>query len=134
MIRWMALAAVGLGVAAIGSVPLFEASKSVFGETDGPKVSASSPVVSGAAEPAAPVTVKVVYFQMPQIVENRQEYFVLRSPADFGELMQVVTSKHPALAEMRPNMMILIDGNVAKAGSPLNDGDEVDFIPAYAGG
>jgi molybdopterin converting factor small subunit len=130
----MVFAAIGVGIAALGSTSLFEV-KSAFGGAEGSEGSASR--VSSASEAAgsgAPVTVKVVYFQMSQLVENHQEYFVLRSPANFGELLKEVTDKHPALASMTPSMMVLIDGTVAKAGTPLSDGDEVDFIPAFAGG
>jgi len=35
---------------------------------------------------------------------------------------------------MLPTMMVMIDGVLAQPGSPLSDGDEVDFIPAMAGG
>jgi len=119
LIRMMVLSAVGIGMAAATSIPLFEI-KPVSG-----KATASQSV---------PITVKVVYFQMPQLVENHQEYFVLQSPAIFGELLEQVTRAHPVLASMTQSMMILVNGSVAKSNTPLNGGDEVDFIPAFAGG
>ena len=80
------------------------------------------------------VRVKASYFQMPQIVEVKEEYFVLQSPAYFSDLLAQVTEKHPSMSQMIPTMMILIDGVPASKGSPVRDGDEVDFIPAIAGG
>lgn len=131
----MVFAAIGGGIAALGSIPLFEVSKPAFGGPNNSNVSASPVSPEGeVADTSAPIRVKVVYFQMPRLVENHQEYFVLQSPAYFAELLQDVTNKHPALAGMTPSMMILIDGSVAKASTPLSDGDEIDFIPAFAGG
>lgn len=126
----MVLAAIGVGIAALGSTPLIEASESA---SDGADRSRDSEAPASLAV-GPPTTVKVLYFQMPQLVADHQEHIVLQSPADFSELLRVVTSRHPALAGMIPSMMVLIDGDVARASTQLKDGDEVDFIPAYAGG
>jgi molybdopterin converting factor small subunit len=63
-----------------------------------------------------------------------QEYFVLPTPATYGGLLNAVVAAHPALASMMSSMMVLVDGLVAKSDTPLQNGDEVDFIPAMAGG
>jgi molybdopterin converting factor small subunit len=63
-----------------------------------------------------------------------EEYFVLQSPAYFSQLRDAVVVAHPNLYSMMPSMMVLIDGVVAKGGSALKDGDEVDFVPMMAGG
>jgi len=79
--------------------------------------------------------VKVKYFQMSAALpEVTQEYFVLPSPATYSALCNAVTAAHPALASMMSSMLVLVDGVVAKTNTPLQDGDEVDFIPTMAGG
>ncbi len=80
------------------------------------------------------IKVKVMYFQMPLIVSSGEEYFVVQTPAYFRDLMTQILEKHPALSPMIPTMMIMIDGMPAKGEMTLMDGDEVDFIPAIAGG
>ncbi|MGH9919873.1 MAG: MoaD/ThiS family protein [Nitrososphaerales archaeon] len=75
-----------------------------------------------------------MYFQMPLVVGVSEEYFVLTSPAYFRDLQTSVLEEHPALSRMMPTMMILIDGVPAQPSTQLRNGDEVDFIPAIAGG
>jgi molybdopterin converting factor small subunit len=62
------------------------------------------------------------------------EYFTLPAQARYSDLLVGVVEEHPAISAMIPSMMVLIDGVPAKATSSLSDGDEVDFIPAVAGG
>jgi molybdopterin converting factor small subunit len=79
--------------------------------------------------------IKVKYFQMSSTLPGvSQEYYVLQNPATFGELLDAVIESHPILSGMRPNMLILLDGEVAENDTVLRDGDEIDFIPAIAGG
>lgn len=94
-----------------------------------PSVSAPT-TISGSS-----VKVKVVYFQMPQtVIDVEDEYFVLQSPAHFSNLQSSIVQEHPLLSTMWPTMMKLVDGVLAQPGTRLNDGDEVDLIPAFAGG
>ena len=79
--------------------------------------------------------VKVRYFQMSATLPGvTQEYFVLPSPATYSRLLNVVVVAHPVLSSMMSSMLVLVDGVVAKSDTSLQDGDEVDFIPAMAGG
>jgi molybdopterin converting factor small subunit len=79
--------------------------------------------------------VKVRYFQMSAALPGvTQEYFVLPSPATYSGLRNAVIAAHPALASMMSSMLVLVDGVVAKSDTPLQDGDEVDFVPTMAGG
>lgn len=71
---------------------------------------------------------------MPLAVGVKEEYFVLQTPAYFSDLLAQVTQKHPTMSPMIPTMMILIDGVPASKSASLRNGDEVDFIPAVAGG
>jgi len=79
--------------------------------------------------------VKVRYFQMSSNLPGlTEEYFVLPDPATYGELRSAVISAHPAISSMMSNMLVLADGIVAESDTQLQNGDEVDFIPAMAGG
>jgi len=79
--------------------------------------------------------IKVRYFQMSAALPGvSEEYFTLPSPADYRELSDAVLVAHPTLSSMMSNMLVLVDGVVARDTTPLKDGDEVDFIPATAGG
>ena len=81
------------------------------------------------------VRVKVCYFQMSAALPGlTQEYFVLPSPATYGELHNALIAAHPALASMVSSMVVLVNGLVAGNDTPLQDGEEVDCIPVMAGG
>jgi molybdopterin converting factor small subunit len=102
-----------------------------------PASPSSPPLVSssgGSSASGASVRIKAMYFQMPLAVDTKEEYFVLHGPAYFRDLLTNVVGEHPLLSSMIPTMMILIDGILAQPGTQLKDGDEVDFIPAVAGG
>ena len=94
----------------------------------------ASPAAPAATASGSSVRVKASYFQMPLAVGVKEEYFVLQTPAYFSDLLAQVTEKHPIMSPMIPTMMILIDGVPASKSSLLRSGDEVDFIPAVAGG
>jgi molybdopterin converting factor small subunit len=135
MLRLVAFAAVGGGIALLGSGFLFNASKPASGQASQAMDSTSStPVVTAAGGSAASLTVKVMYFQMANYVNIKEEYFVLPSPARFSQLLSSVTGKHPVLTGMMPSMMVLVDGVSARPDTLLNEGDEIDFIPAASGG
>ena len=135
MLRLMAFAAVGGGIALLGSGFLFNASKSASGQASQAMVSTpSAPLVTAAGGSAASLRVKVMYFQMSNYVNTKEEYFVLPSPARFSQLLSSVTEKHPVLTRMIPAMMILVDGVSARPDTLLKEGDEIDFIPAASGG
>ena len=80
------------------------------------------------------IKVKVRFFQMSQIIPASEEYFAVPSPAQYSDLLGAVLSRYPKIGAMIPTMVALVDGFPAKAATPLNDGDEVDFIPSLAGG
>jgi len=123
----MLFGAVGAGIA-LGLGRLVPSS--TFG---GGSRSEASPPVSGSAS----LKVKVTYFQMPLLVGGTslaEEYFTLPSPAYLRDLLSSVQEAHPPFGAMLPTMTILVDGTASPPSTPLKDGDEVDFIPAYAGG
>jgi len=145
LLRLLVLSAVGCGIVPSAS-SLVGATLAVRGEQDSGKTSDSSSGDKSRTAPAAndtggpsssssqETTVKVMYFQMPLVVSAKEEYFVLQNPAYFRDLRTDILEKHPALSRMMPSMMVLIDGLPAQAGTALKDGDEVDIIPAFAGG
>ena len=146
----LAFAAVGAGLVIFGGADKFAHGKEPSpvanlqappqGGSGAATVQSSTPVLqadsatSTSVISSGSVKVKVMYFQMPLVVGTTEEYLSLPSPAVFRDLLASVLEKHPALSPMVPAMMILIDGVPAKPGAPLIDGDEVDFIPATAGG
>jgi molybdopterin converting factor small subunit len=99
-----------------------------------PAAEVASPASSAPQPSSGTAKVKVMYFQMPLAVDTTEEYFTLPSPATYADLLPLVVGAHPAISPMIPTMMVLVDGLVAQPSTPLRDGDEVDFIPAVAGG
>jgi len=133
--RRKALKALAL-VAAGGCVAIFGSGflTSVLGYQGEASTSGSPTIVQGQSANSYS-RIKVRYFQMSSTLPGvSEEYFVLSNPANYGELLHAVVAAHPVLATMVPSMLVLVDGAIAKAGSALKEGDEVDFIPAISGG
>jgi len=132
-LKAMAVLTVG-GCAAIfgsGLLSLPRIGSGVQSQASGPK---SSMQGTGGVHPAY-TKIKVRYFQMSSTLPGvSEEYFEIPSPAAYTDLRATVIASHPVLASMMPNMLVLVDGVVAKSGTLLQSGDEVDFVPAMAGG
>jgi molybdopterin converting factor small subunit len=128
------LSAVGAGIV-LGLDAVVSGARSKSG---GGSTSETSSPASSSGTPSAPgdsLTVKAVYFGMPQsIISAKEEYFVLRSPAYFRDLLGEVAEKHPQISIMIPTMIISVNGNPGQPGTLLSNGDEVDLVPATAGG
>jgi molybdopterin converting factor small subunit len=120
-------AAVGAGVI-IGVEGLADGSPS--GQAAGRSTDPSSQTSSQ----GAPLTVKVLYLQMAQTIPVTQESYVLKSPARYSDLLAKVEEEYPIISTMIPTMMVFVNGYPAQPSTALNDGDEVDFVPAFAGG
>jgi len=143
LLRLFAYSALGAGLV-LGARSLAGSAFSATASTQSTSTTSSSSATTtlavsraGSVQPSsssADVRVKVMYFQMPLVVEAEKEYFVLPNPAHYSDLLEKVLQEHQALSPMMPGMMVLIDGVLAKPGTTLSDGDEVDFIPAVAGG
>jgi len=135
LLRLAAVSAVGLG-AVLGARGLvgaaFPAPASTA--TASSLTSTSTTSTAPSSQSQKQIKVKVAYFQMPLVVNTSEEYFYLQSPAQYSDLLPRVLQAHPNLSPMLPTMMVMIDGMLAQPDSPLSDGDEVDFIPAMAGG
>lgn len=128
-----------IGFAAIGAAAVFAAgsvlgkASSAPGGGDPASSNQTSPVAHGADPTRSTITVQVEYFQMSTI-DATGESFVLQSPANYNDLLSQVMARHPLLTAMMPSMVVFIDGNPAQSGTALKDGDEIDFIPIFAGG
>lgn len=108
--------------------------------TPGPNIAGASATSSlespdgGQATPDGSLKVKVLYLQMSRSINTNEEYFVLKSPARLRDLLTTVEAEHPVIATMLPTMTIFVQGYGAQPTTPLNDGDEIDIVPALAGG
>jgi len=82
------------------------------------------------------VSVKVVYFQMQQLVDVTDEYFDLPNPASIRTLLGIIAQRHSSLSpQMMAAMLILVNETpVNTLDATLNGGDVIDFIPLVAGG
>jgi molybdopterin converting factor small subunit len=134
-LRLIALA--GVGGAAVVLVPRLLVRTAADGPSQSKQtqmLATGQPVatVGGASMPSTKVNVR--FFQMSQAVSVTQENFFVQSPAKYSDLLAAVESKYPKISTMVPTMLVLVDGIPARAATPLKDGDEVDFIPAIAGG
>jgi molybdopterin converting factor small subunit len=140
MLRLMAVSAIGAGaVIGAGALLLPPPDKKVSGSAVKFPATVTVPIAPSVAASAfmpssSPTAVKVTYFQMPTVVSEPVEHYVLQAPAHYSDLLGVVLVKHPSLAAMMPNMMVLVNGTVPQPSTVLANGDEVDFVPAIAGG
>jgi len=82
------------------------------------------------------VTVKVIYFQMQQLVNVSDESFDLPEPASLRILLNAIVQRHSSLSPQMMATMLILVNNTPSTGldSALNDGDVVDFVPLVAGG
>jgi hypothetical protein len=118
----------GVSSTVASTSPIAVSSPSASPETSAPDTVGAQP--SSSQE----IKVKAVYFQMPLVIGTKEDYFTLPVPAHYADLLAVVVEKHAAISPMMPSMLVLIDGVPAAPATLLRDGDEVDFIPAVAGG
>ncbi len=58
-------------------------------------------------------------------------------PAGFADVISIFNKfarEFPALDKYRASVLLAINSEFAKAGSPVHDGDEVAFFPPVSGG
>jgi molybdopterin converting factor small subunit len=78
------------------------------------------------------MTVKARYLQLSQVIEVKEEDFVLPQDSRYGDLLAAVRKKHPALTYVL--MLALMNGTPPDPDTKLKDGDEVDFARTPVGG
>jgi molybdopterin converting factor small subunit len=73
---------------------------------------------------------------MPQYVNVNEDFFSLQDSASIAGLLNAIARRHPALKpQMMAAMLILVNGvSGISLDFTLKDGDEVEFIPLFAGG
>lgn len=138
------VAAVGAGAIVLGSGGLFSLLTSRAAKTANGTPAASSVTSNLQLKQDSPThpnnasvftSIKVVYFGMAeQSTGTRQEYLSLPAPAHFEDLLSKVRERHVVLGPMLTTMQIVINGNPVDGNPILNENDEVDFIPVFAGG
>ena len=132
------LLACGVGVVALGAAGLTQIGKTKSALKLDSVSSLKATVVSTSSASSAPAsyaTIKLVYFGMAiQSTGTTQEYWTMSSPVYLSDVLAELKQKHEVFAAMLPSMAIVVNGNPAEPTQQLSDHEEVDFIPAYAGG
>ena len=59
---------------------------------------------------------------------------VTAAPGSLGEVLDEISSRYPAFAEVRPRCSFLVDGLAARPDVPVPVGSRVDVLPPFAGG
>jgi len=100
----------------------------------------SSPasVAEAAADPAlsrAGLRVRVRLFAIQrELAGTREVHLDLADGSTVGDAWDAVAARHPVLAPGRPSVRFARNGDYAEPATPLEDGDEVAFIPPVSGG
>jgi molybdopterin synthase catalytic subunit len=100
----------------------------------------SSPasVAEAAADPAlarAALRIRVRLFAIQrELAGTREVQLDLPDGATVGDAWDAVAVRHPVLAPGRPSVRFARNGDYAEPATPLEDGDEVAFIPPVSGG
>ena len=56
------------------------------------------------------------------------------SPATAASVWAALVLEHPALAEYERSMSVAVNANYSRMHAPVNEGDEVAFLPPVSGG
>ena len=79
--------------------------------------------------------VKVLFFGLlKEIVGKPEEEIVLEEGSSIGWLYQLYASRFPRLAEHSSSILFSRNREFASRGEPLQEGDEVAFLPPVSGG
>ena len=81
------------------------------------------------------ITLTVHYFAMfRETIGKSTDQVSVPIGSKAGELFDLVTASHPALAGMRNSTMVMVNEEYAEPDQLLQDGDEVALIPPVSGG
>jgi molybdopterin synthase catalytic subunit len=90
---------------------------------------------SHAALSQAGVRVRVRLFAIQrELAGTREVQLDLPDGSTVGDAWDAVAARHPLLAPGRPSVRFARNGDYAEPATPLEDGDEVAFIPPVSGG
>jgi molybdopterin synthase catalytic subunit len=95
-------------------------------------------VAEAAADPAlarAGLRVRVRLFAIQRELAGTREVLLdLADGSTVGDAWDAVAARYPVLAPGRPSVRFARNGDYAEPATPLEDGDEVAFIPPVSGG
>ena len=95
-------------------------------------------MAEAAADPALPqagLRVRVRLFAIQrELAGTREVHLDLPEGSTVGDAWDAVAARHPVLAPGRPSVRFARNGDYAEPATPLEDGDEVAFIPPVSGG
>ena len=75
------------------------------------------------------------YFaQVRDLVRSREEHIELSSPAYVDDLVSKAVKVHPAMAEMKQIIRVIVNGRMTEDNIELHDGDTVALLSPVAGG
>jgi molybdopterin converting factor subunit 1 len=81
------------------------------------------------------VNIKTLFFATCRdIVGEREVSMDIAEGATVSDLIEKVSSEHPAFRSMGPSLMVSVNQSYVDRTEQLNDGDEVAFIPPVSGG
>src|SRR5262245_9815448 len=79
--------------------------------------------------------VKVLFFGMlKDIVGQAEDRLTLEEGSSVGRLYELYAQRFPKLAEHSSSLLFSRNQEFAQRGEPLEDGDEVAFLPPVSGG
>lgn len=58
----------------------------------------------------------------------------IEPPATVGTVWQQLVAEQPALRDYEKTMSVAINADYSKMSAPVNDGDEIAFLPPVSGG
>ncbi|MEO5611129.1 MAG: MoaD/ThiS family protein [Ornithinibacter sp.] len=78
-------------------------------------------------------SIRVRYWAGARAAAGLDEEAVI-GPATVGDLLALLTARHPDLASVLPVCSILVDGRASTADVALPEGVAVEVLPPFAGG
>ena len=81
----------------------------------------------------SPPAVRVRYWAGARAAAGLDEEAVV-GPVTVGDLLVLLTQRHPGLASVLPVCSILVDGRASTADVALGEGVAVEVLPPFAGG
>jgi len=79
--------------------------------------------------------VRVLAFaRIAELLGARETSLEVRADARVRDVWAMLVARSPALAAIMPSTRAARNGRIVDFGEPLNDGDEIAFLPPVGGG